>query len=187
MSKKDNRKKRFQPPTLTKPELPPIKKGFWKRLKPFYKFWAIAFSFIGPISLFLNLLPVVSVPSSSSLNKDNPFSAPFIISNQSVFPITNVQITYELNKVNVAYGKSSANFSNSYFSVAGANKIGRHQSITRFLAIDNKIIIPDTIPKIDFAEVVLVIKYKYLLFSCEDKRSFKSYVAPDNTVTWLPK
>jgi hypothetical protein len=187
MSKKSSGKKQSQPRVLISHEPQLKKKGFVQHLKRFYSAWAFVFGILGPFSLVCQFYPVVSIPSSSSLNKDNPFSAPFIISNQSIFAITDVQISYELKKVNIAYGKSSANFSNSSFLVPGAKEIGRHHSITRFLSIDHIIRFPSTTPRIDFAQVNLVIRYKYLLFRFEETMSFKSYQAPDNTVTWLPE
>lgn len=184
MSKKLRGKKQSQPRVLIRNESQLKRKGFLQHLK---RTWAYVFSIIGPLSLFFQLFPIVSIPSSSSLNKDNPFSAPFIISNQSIFAITDVQISYELKKVNIAYGKSSVNFINSSFDVPGAKEISRHHSITRFLSIDRTILVPGTTPRIDFAQVNLVIRYKYLLFRFKETRSFKSYQAPDNTVTWLPE
>jgi hypothetical protein len=159
MSKKRDRNKQPQTPTSKARGSASGEKGRWQYLKLSYAVWSFIFGIIGPISIVYSFYPSVSVPSSSSLDKGNPFSAPFIISNQSMFTMSNVQISYKLKKVNLNYGKSKGNIYNSAVSVPGAEEIRRHQSITRFLTID-RIIGSDVIPKIDYAQVDLTIRYK---------------------------
>ena len=186
MSKKRYSNKPPRPAALKAQQPLPKNKGPWQYLKLSYAIWSFIFGIIGPISVVYSFYPTVSVPSSSSLDKDNPFSAPFIINNQSIFAITDVRISLKLKKVNLVYGKARANFNDSFLNMQGAEQIGRHQSITRFLMVD-RIIGSDVTAKIAFAQVDLLIRYKYLFLSFEEKRSFRSYQAPDNTVTWLPE
>lgn len=81
-------------PTKYKPNIE--KQSLWKRaIARVQKGWKSVFYILGVLAALsgaLSFLPKISVTSSGPLDSLNPFSAPFIISNDGILPIYSVNI-----------------------------------------------------------------------------------------------
>jgi len=70
----------------TKKRPPSMLKGW---LAKFWKYLVGIITFCGVLSFF----PLISIDAGSQLDSDNQFSIPFIVSNDGLIPLRNVQIT----------------------------------------------------------------------------------------------
>ena len=137
--------------------------------------------------MIFSILPAISVYPSASLEKSDPFSAPFIIVNNGSFSVYDVEISFEIKKLKTSkkINVGDATLINTSVEVGGASEIKANHSLTKFLALNRVFKEMDIIQRSD---VELIIKYRPSFFPWKISKifNFYSHQDSDGSVTWLP-
>jgi hypothetical protein len=157
------------------------KQGFWKKLLSLLTYIGLILSIVSAIYFFL---PKIKIYTGDSLDPSNPFKTPFIIENQTVLPIYDIEFIcgirdVKAEKQNVTFQNLGTSFASDPIPILLGN-----ESTTTFCAFPFK-----TREPITSADIEIIVKYKPTFFWKQTSLSmrFNALQNIDGNLFWFPK
>ena len=144
------------------------------------------------IALYHQFTPNLTISALSPLNPSDPFSTPFVISNDSLLPIYDVTIKCRL--IDVKYVDQSLQVSsNTSWAISdAAKKIDRNESITALCHLRGFISVKisrlnDTEMMISHADIAVIMSFRqnYTFWLTEKPFRFVTAKSADGQLRWI--
>jgi len=184
MSRRKNKRRKHKPNKKIPSKQQRIKQPKiikWNKILAFLLGSATLF---GALTGALALLPKVSVTTSGPLESSKPFSAPFIISNDSILPIHT--ITYHISPRNILnYYGGGVYFKNTIIKPGDflVNSLGSGERFTIYIPFPIKVIPMKSV------DMEIIIVYRPDFIPWKQEKHFRFYLAQtlDGRWFWFPK
>ncbi len=165
----------YQPPTCLYG-----KKGFLKNISLSLRYIGLILSIIGTIYFFS---PKIKIYPGEPLNPSNPFKTPFIIENQTILSIYNIEFSYVLRKIEAKESNQLIKNIGTLFISDPIPLLRGNESTTTFCAS------PKMLTPVTSADIEITVKYKPKFFPIQKSLSmrFNTYPNKNGNLFWFPK